>query len=322
MKGDVLISVRGLKKYFQLEKGFLSKRLVRAVDGVDMDILEGKTTGLVGESGSGKSTTGLLIMRLLKPTEGEIFFEGKNILNLDAKELRSIRKKMGIVFQDPFLSLNPCSNIKDIIGLPLKVHAPELSDRERTERVIAILNKVGLKAEDIKKYPHEFSGGQRQRIAIARALILNPKFVLLDEPTSALDLSVQATILNLLLDLQEEFNLTYLFISHDMQVIHQMSDEIAVMYLGKIVEQAPTETFFEAPMHPYTKALLSAVPLPNPEVRKERIIIGGSMPDPTNPPSGCGFHTRCPFATKVCCEEVPRLIDLGNRHFVACHHCE
>lgn len=324
MKGDVLIRIRGLKKYFPTKKGIIPKVLgrsqwVRAVDDVNLDILEGKTLGLVGESGSGKSTTGLLIMGLLKPTEGRVFIEGKNIFELNAKELKNVRKKMGIIFQDPYQSLNPRMTVKDIVGLPVKVHHPELNDRERTEKVVSILEKVGLKAEDVTKYPHEFSGGQRQRIAIARALILNPKFIMLDEPTSALDLSVQATILNLLLDLQQEFNLTYLFISHDIGVIEYISDEIAVMYLGKIVEQAPTDTLFEAPMHPYTKALLSAVPPPDPDVKKERITLKGSIPDPINPPSGCSFHTRCPVATQICSEEAPRCVDVGKRHLVTCH---
>ncbi len=315
-----LLSLRDVTKYFEIKRGMFERRVVKAVDGVSFDVEEGQTVGLVGESGSGKSTLALTVLRLYEPTGGQAFFEGEDLFSLRGRELTRLRRKMGIVFQDPYLSLNPVKRVRDIVGLPLKVHAPDLSFEEREARIREMLEQVGLKASDIERFPHEFSGGQRQRIAIARALIVRPKFLILDEPTSALDLSVQAKILNLLLDLQREFRLTYLFITHDMNVIKHISDRINVMYLGKLVESAETEELFERPLHPYTQALLSSVPTLDPRRRgRKRILLRGDPPDPANPPSGCRFSSRCPLAEEICRREETPLVEVEPGHWVACH---
>jgi len=315
-----LLSLRDVTKYFEIKRGVFERRVVKAVDGVSFDVEEGQTVGLVGESGSGKSTLALTVLRLYEPTGGQAFFEGEDLFSLRGRELTRLRRKMGIVFQDPYLSLNPVKRVRDIVGLPLKVHAPDLSFEEREAKIREMLEQVGLKASDIERFPHEFSGGQRQRIAIARALIVRPKFLILDEPTSALDLSVQAKILNLLLDLQREFRLTYLFITHDMNVIKHISDRINVMYLGKLVESAETEELFERPLHPYTQALLSSVPTLDPRRRgRKRILLKGDPPDPANPPPGCRFSSRCPLAEAICRREEPPLVEVEPGHWVACH---
>jgi len=315
-----LLSLRDVTKYFEIKRGVFEKRVVKAVDGVSFDVEEGQTVGLVGESGSGKSTLALTVLRLYEPTGGQAIFEGANLFELKGRELTKVRRKMGIVFQDPYLSLNPVKRVRYIFGLPLKVHMPDLSFEERESAIKEMLEQVGLKASDIERFPHEFSGGQRQRIAIARALIVRPKFLILDEPTSALDLSVQAKILNLLLDLQREFGLTYLFITHDMNVIKHISDRINVMYLGKLVESAETEELFERPLHPYTRALLSSVPTLDPRRRgRKKILLRGDPPDPANPPPGCRFSSRCPLADELCRREEPPLMQVEPGHWVACH---
>ncbi len=315
-----LLSLRDVAKYFEIRRGVFERRVVKAVDGISFDVEEGQTVGLVGESGSGKSTLALTVLRLYEPTGGQAIFEGVNLFELKGRELTRVRRKMGIVFQDPYLSLNPVKRVRDIVGLPLKVHMPKLSFEERESMIREMLEQVGLKAADVEKFPHEFSGGQRQRIAIARALIVKPKFLILDEPTSALDLSVQAKILNLLLDLQREFRLTYLFITHDMNVIKHISDRINVMYLGKLVESAETEELFERPLHPYTRALLSSVPTLDPRQRgRKKMLLRGDPPDPANPPPGCRFSSRCPLADDLCRREEPPLVQVEPGHWVACH---
>lgn len=317
------IEVKGLKKYFELSGGvfFSRKKLVRAVDDVSFYINKGETLGLVGESGSGKSTVARCILRLIEPTAGEIYFDGIDLLSLNRSELQKLRgKRMGLVFQDPQASLNPRMTVMDILSRPLEIHKLVQDKNEKLERILKIIEKVGLRPEHLGRYPHEFSGGQQQRIAIARAIITNPDFVVLDEPTSALDVSVQAQILNLLNRLQRDLELTYLFISHDLTVIRHMSDRVAVMYLGKIVEIAETEELFENMAHPYTLALLSAAPFPDPKRRKKKkILLKGEIPSPINPPSGCRFHTRCPFAKDRCKKEEPQPIEIKKGHFVACH---
>ncbi len=322
--GEIL-KVENLKTYFPIRSGlfFRISGYVRAVDGVNLEVKANETFGLVGESGCGKTTLGRTILRLVKPTDGRIFFEGQDITRIKGKKLREIRRTMQIIFQDPYTSLHPRKMIKDIVGEPLKIHT-NMKDHEIKEKVVETLQLVGLSEEHIYRYPHEFSGGQRQRIAIARALILRPKFLVLDEPTSALDVSVQAKILNLLNILKQKFGLTYFLISHDLSIIDYMSDRVAVMYLGKIVELADKEKLFQSPLHPYTKALITSIPIPDPRAkkRKKRLTLKGEPPSPVNPPSGCRFHTRCPFAKPLCEKEEPALLEVDSQHFVACHFWE
>jgi oligopeptide/dipeptide ABC transporter ATP-binding protein len=321
---EVLLKGRNLKKYFyDTGKGIKKKRnIVRAVDGVNFDIFRKETFALVGESGCGKSTLGRLMINLLKPTEGEVLYRNNSIYKFTNKEDRSFRKKVQIIFQDPYASLNPRMKIGDIIGEPLKIHGV-VDRKERQERVIELMNLVGLRKDYMRRYPHQFSGGQRQRIGIARALALNPELIICDEPVSALDVSIQSQILNLLKSLQKKFGLTYLFISHDLSVVKYISHRVCVMFLGKIVEIGSCEELFEHPLHPYTKFLLGAVPLPDPKLRdREKLILEGDIPSPINPPNGCRFHTRCPFARDICSNEEPKLRSLENRRF-ACHFpCE
>jgi oligopeptide/dipeptide ABC transporter ATP-binding protein len=326
IQDGVLLSVKGLKKYFPVRRGVFRRIVgwVKAVDDVDLFIPEGVTLGLVGESGCGKSTCGRTILRLIEPTAGEILFRSQrlgqvvDIAKVGKNELKLLRREMQIIFQDPYSSLNPRMTVGDIIGEPLIVHQVARG-KEKENRVKELLEAVGLKPEHMRRYPHEFSGGQRQRIGIARALALDPQLIICDEPVSALDVSIQAQVLNLLEGLQEEFHLTYLFIAHDLSVVKHISDRVAVMYLGKIVELAETEELFTHPIHPYTEALLSAVPVPDPDYKSERIILQGDVPSPVNPPSGCYFHPRCPYAKPVCSEEPPTFQDYDGKHFAACH---
>jgi oligopeptide/dipeptide ABC transporter ATP-binding protein len=318
---EKLLDVVNLQKHFQVGSMFLVRHnVVRAVDGVSFSIGEGETLGLVGESGCGKTTTGRTVLRLIEPTSGKIVFDGRDITKTSEKELRAVRSQMQIVFQDPYSSLNPRLTIRDIVGEPLRLHKVAQGQDARN-RIAESLSVVGLSVDFMNRYPHEFSGGQRQRIAIARALILKPKFLVLDEPASALDVSVQAQLLNLLKRLQREFKLSYLFISHDLSVVRFMSKKVAVMYVGKIVEFASKETLFASPMHPYTQALLSAIPIADLEHKKrKRIILPGTPPNPADPPSGCRFHTRCPaHLGDICRLEEPLLHEVENSHFVACH---
>lgn len=317
---DSILEVKRLRKYFPITKGFIFQRqvgAVKAVDDVSFFIRKGETLGLVGESGCGKTTTGRVILRLMEPTSGEAYFEGRNIFTLGKEDLRRMRRNMQIIFQDPYSSLNPRMTVGDIIGEPLEIHNLARG-KEKVRRVQELLEVVGLSPYHANRYPHEFSGGQRQRIGIARALAVNPKLIICDEPVSALDVSIQAQVLNLLEELQKEFGLTYLFIAHDLSVVKHISDRIAVMYLGKIVEVAPAEELFANPQHPYTEALLSAVPIPDPGMRRERIILPGDVPSPVNPPSGCRFHTRCLYAKESCSVNDQELVDIGGGHFVAC----
>jgi oligopeptide transport system ATP-binding protein len=311
---EELVRVRGLFKHFPIEG---SDEVVRAVDGVTFEIFKGETLGLVGESGCGKSTVGRCLIRLIEPTKGEVVFEGKNVLGLKGRELRSLRREMQIIFQDPYASLNPRLKIRDIISEPLVIHGIG-SKREQTERVADLLKRVRLDPDYMNRYPHEFSGGQRQRLGIARALALNPKLIVADEPVSALDVSVQAQVVNLLEDLQSEFGLTYLFISHGLAVVEHISTRVAVMYLGRIVEIASSKDLYAQPLHPYTRALLSAIPVPDPARKRERIILRGDVPTPINPPSGCRFHTRCPEAIPECSQIDPELREVEQGHMVAC----
>jgi oligopeptide/dipeptide ABC transporter ATP-binding protein len=312
--GDPLVSVRGLVKHFAVEG---SDDVVRAVDGVSFDILSGETLGLVGESGCGKSTVGRCLLRLIEPTAGEVAFHGQDILTLGRKELRKIRREMQIIFQDPYASLNPRMKIGDIIAEPLVIH--EIGTKtERRERVAALLRRVGLDPDYMDRYAHEFSGGQRQRIGVARTLALNPKLIVADEPVSALDVSVQAQVVNLLQELQQEFKLTFLFISHGLAVVEHISTRVAVMYLGRIVEIADAAELYARPLHPYTQALLSAIPIPDPKQKRKRIILQGDVPTPINPPSGCRFRTRCPIAIEACAQIDPDLREISPGHEVAC----
>jgi len=315
-----LLEVKHLKKHFPIKGGVFSKTIgyVYAVDDINFTLSKGETLGLVGESGCGKSTTGRTILRLIEPTAGAISFEGQDITTLDKSAMRALRREMQIIFQDPYASLNPRMTVGSIIGEPLEIHKIAKGS-EKEERVASLLQKVGLRAEDMRKYPHEFSGGQRQRIGIARALALNPKLIVCDEPVSALDVSIQAQVINLLEDLQAEFGLSYLFIAHNLNVVEHISDRVAVMYLGQIVELASDEELYKNPQHPYTEALLSAVPIPDPTVKKKRIILEGDVPSPINPPKGCHFHTRCMYKEKICEEVEPEFKDIGGGHWVACH---
>ncbi len=321
--GDVLLKVVDLKKHFPITRGILLQRqvgAVKAVDGVSFDIHQGETLGLVGESGCGKSTTGRSILQLYPPTSGHVFFRDTDLTQAGAEKIRGLRRDMQIIFQDPYASLNPRMTVGSIVAEPLEVHGIG-NRRERDERVKELLRVVGLNPYFINRYPHEFSGGQRQRIGIARALALEPEFIVCDEPISALDVSIQAQVVNLLQDLQEKLGLTYLFIAHDLSMVRHISDRVAVMYLGKIMELADREELYTNPLHPYTQALLSAVPIPDPakEKRRKRIILEGDVPSPANPPSGCPFHTRCPLAVEVCSNVVPEWREVSPRHWVYCH---
>jgi len=322
---DVILSVRGLKKHFPINAGFIIQRqvgAVKAVDDVSFDVFRGETLGLVGESGCGKSTTGRTILQLYKPTEGSVKFEGQELTHLPNNQMRQVRREMQIIFQDPFASLNPRMTVGSIVAEPLVIHNLYPNKNERQEYVENLMEKVGLNPYFINRYPHEFSGGQRQRIGIARALALQPSFIVADEPISALDVSIQAQVVNLMEDLQKEFGLTYLFIAHDLSMVRHICDRVAVMYLGKIVEMGPTDEVYNNPMHPYTQALLSAVPEPDPskEANRRRIIIKGDLPSPANPPKGCNFNTRCPVAFELCYHEPdPPLVEVSPGHFAACH---
>jgi oligopeptide transport system ATP-binding protein len=323
MKHETLLSAQDIRMHFPVTKGLLQKKsgLVKAVDGVSLDLRAGETLGLVGESGCGKSTLGRALIRLYEPTSGTVQICGQDITNLSGEVLRRQRVNFQMIFQDPYSSLNPRMTVHQILSEPLLTHGITKTTDETNTEVARLMSRVGLASRFSRKYPHEFSGGQRQRIAIARALAPRPKVIICDEPVSALDVSIQAQILNLLRELQRDLGLSYLFIAHDISVVRHISDRIAVMYLGKIVEQAPTETLFKDPKHPYTKALLSAVPVPDPEVerRRERIILQGDLPSPMNPPLGCSFQTRCAFVTDKCRQQPPQLKQLGDQHRVACH---
>ena len=319
----VLVKVRDLKMHFPITQGIVIQRQVgaiKAVDGITFDIVRGETLGLVGESGCGKSTTGRAMLQLYRPTAGEVYFEDKSLTEMKGESLRRMRRRMQMIFQDPYASLNPRMTVGDIIGEPMLVHNI-LKGKDRRDRVQELLRVVGLNPYFVNRYPHEFSGGQRQRIGVARALALNPEFIICDEPISALDVSIQAQIINLLEDLQEEFNLTYLFIAHDLSVVRHISDRIAVMYLGKIVELTGRTELYDNPLHPYTQALLSAVPIPDPvvEEQRQRVILEGDVPSPANPPVGCNFNTRCPVVMDICREQDPEFKESGSGHWVACH---
>lgn len=319
--GQAILEVKNLKKYFSVKGGFFRKVIgyVKAADDVSFTIKEGETLGLVGESGCGKSTTGRAILRLHEPTSGEVYFKGKDVIKATKSEMKALRREMQIVFQDPYSSLNPRMTVGQIISEPIIQHGLIKKGKELENRVNELIEMCGLASYHINRYPHQFSGGQRQRIGIARALALNPSFIVADEPVSALDVSIQSQILNLMMDLQEELGLSYLFISHDLSVVRHISNRVGVMYLGSLVELANKKDLFKNPKHPYTQALLSAIPIPNPKIRKEGIILKGDIPSNVNPPSGCKFHTRCPYAEKICKEVVPEFRKLGDEHYVACH---
>jgi peptide/nickel transport system ATP-binding protein len=326
--GQLLLEVKNLRKYFPIKKGFFKKVIghVRAVDDVSFYIQQGETLGLVGESGCGKTTTARCLLRAIDPTEGQILFRTEagqtvDIAALSDRQMRPLRREMQMVFQDPYASLNPRMTLLDIVGEPLLVNGMA-NRQERTERVAELLRLVGLRPEYMRRYPHAFSGGQRQRIVIARALALHPRLIVADEPVSALDVSVQAQVLNLLLQLQERLKLTYLFVAHDLSVVKHITDRVAVMYVGKIVETAPTERLFAFPKHPYTAALLSAVPVPDPRVRSLKMPLEGEVPSPANPPAGCYFHPRCPYAEPICSQETPPLREVEPNHYTACHFAE
>jgi len=320
---NVLLEAKNLKKYFPIKGGILKRTIgnLKAVDGISFNIYEGETLGIVGESGSGKSTLGRVLLRLLDPTEGQVIFDGTDITKLNNRQVRPYRKDMQIIFQDPFASLNSKMSVEELIEEPLIIQQ-KMSKKDRRNRVIDMLEHVGLRASDRMKYPHEFSGGQRQRISIARALIMNPRLVVCDEPVSALDVSIQSQVLNLMKDLQDEFNLTYFFIAHDLSVIKHISDRVAVMYLGRFVELTTKDKIYKKPLHPYTQSLLGAIPVIDPSFsgkRRERIILQGDLPNPANPPSGCAFRTRCPHAHERCKIERPEFIEVEDGHHVACH---
>jgi len=322
--GEKLLDVQDLKMHFPITRGIIFQRQVgaiKAVDGLDFTLFRGETLGLVGESGCGKSTTGRAILQLHRPTGGAVVFEGKDLTQTKGEELRKMRRRMQMIFQDPYASLNPRMTVGSIIGEPLEVHGIGSGRKDRQERVQALLKTVGLNPYFVNRYPHEFSGGQRQRIGIARALAVNPAFIVCDEPISALDVSIQAQIINLLEDLQDELGLTYLFIAHDLSVVRHISDRIAVMYLGKIVELADRDELYANPKHPYTQALLSAVPIPDPQIesQRRRIILEGDVPSPANPPKGCNFSTRCPRVMDICRTQDPPFKDYGNGHYAACY---
>jgi len=323
-KKEVLLEVKDLKKWFPISGGGIIAKTVghvKAVDGISFSVRKGETLGLVGESGCGKTTAGKTLLRLIEPTAGQAIFEGKDIYSLNREELRKARREMQIIFQDPYSSLNPRMTVGEIIGEPLEIHGVARG-AEKQKRVGQLLDVVGLASFHARRYPHEFSGGQRQRIGIARALALNPKLIVCDEPVSALDVSIQSQVINLLEDLQKEFNLTYIFIAHGLSVVKHVSDRVGVMYLGKMMEISPSAELYANPLHPYTEALMSAIPIPDPTVRRERIVLEGDVPSPVNPPSGCRFHTRCRYATQLgnrCMTEEPQLEEIAPDHFVACH---
>ncbi len=320
MSSEILLSVKNVVKRFPIKGGLFAKEVaaVKAVSDVSFDIIRGETLGLVGESGCGKSTLGRCLLRLIEPSSGQILFKGKDITQLGAKELRKLRRNMQIIFQDPYASLNPRMTIEEIVGEPLEIHKMFRTKAESRKRIFELLDLCGLRRESISRFPHEFSGGQRQRVCIARALAVNPEFIVCDEPVSALDVSIQAQIINLMQDLQKELKLTYLFIAHDLKVVEHISNRVAVMYLGKIVEMAKAEELYANPQHPYTKALLSAIPIPDPEMKKERIILRGDVPSPISPPTGCYFHPRCPSAKEICQKEYPDAKS-QNGHGFSCH---
>jgi len=322
-RGEVLVEVKNLVKYFPVRSGLLQRvqGWVKAVDDVSFTIYRGETLGLVGESGCGKTTLGRAILRLIEPTRGQVWFDGKDILVLGRRQFKRIQRDMQIIFQDPFTSLDPRMPIGQSVGEGLAIHRVG-DQRARHDRVQQALAKVGLYPEHARRYPHEFSGGQRQRIGVARALVMQPKFIVCDEPVSALDVSIQSQVLNLLRDLQAEFNLTYLFVAHNLSVVEHISDRVAVMYLGKIVELAEREELFSNPLHPYTHALMSAIPVPNPSMRRDRIILKGDVPSPLNPPPGCRFHPRCPIAVDICSKVEPEFKEIKKGHWAACHLAE
>ncbi len=322
MSTEPLLRVKNLVKNFSITGGLMAREVARvhAVDGVSFDIAHGETLGVVGESGCGKSTTGRCILRLIEPSSGEIWFEGKDVMNMDRAALQSMRRDMQIIFQDPYASLNPRMTVGAIIGEALTIHGLVKSRREMEDKVVDLLQTVGLQAFHARRYPHEFSGGQRQRIGIARALAVEPKLIVCDEPVSALDVSIQAQVINLLEDLQEKFSLTYMFIAHDLSVVEHISTRVAVMYLGRVVEVAPSRELYTNPLHPYTEALLSAVPIPDPTIKRDRIRLEGDVPNPISPPSGCHFHTRCPIRQLPLCSEArPELKQTSEGHWVSCH---
>ena len=316
---DTLVEVKHLKEYFNIATGAFSTKPLKAVDDVSFSIHRGETLGLVGESGCGKTTVGRTLLHLYKPTAGEVYFDGKKIVT--KQDILEYRKKSAMVFQDPYSSLNPRMTVSDIIAEPLDVHKMYATKKEREERVLELMAKVGLNSEHANRYAHEFSGGQRQRIGIARAMAMNPQFVVCDEPVSALDVSIQAQVINMFDELQEQMGLTYLFIAHDLLVVRHISDRIAVMYLGKMVELADAKEIYDHPLHPYTKCLMSAVPLPDPKAAREnkRIVLSGDIPSPLNAPSGCPFRTRCPYATEQCAASMPEFKEVQSGHYVACH---
>lgn len=326
--GEILLSVRNLVKSFPIKGGILNREIasVRAVSDISFDIKKGETLGLVGESGCGKSTLGRSILRLIEPTAGQVIFKGRDITRVDKNEMRRLRRQMQIIFQDPYASLNPRMTVEQILSEPLEIHGLARTREEKRKRIFQLIDLVGLRRESIARYPHEFSGGQRQRICIARALAVEPEFIVCDEPVSALDVSIQAQIVNLLQDLQKELGLTYLFIAHDLKVVEHISTRVAVMYLGKIAEVAEAEVLYQNPQHPYTQALLSAIPIPDPTLKKERIILRGDVPSPINPPAGCYFHPRCPKAQFPTCRTVwPNLEEVAGEsleHFAACHFAD